>query len=333
MSWQIGIDEPLPFELLRPQRIEDALELRAKYGSKAAYLAGGCDLIEQLKLQWSTYEYVIRLKAIAGLRGIAAGAETIDVRALTTLAEIERDPGLRRDAAALTQAAARVATPQIRNMGTIGGNLLQDSRCFYYRGPWHCYRAGGIICDAHHGVSSEHALFGADRCHTVSPSDTAPALVALDARAVVRDAAGEREMPVADLFVLPAENIRAMHRLKDGGILTGVRIAARPGRKSVFLKYAQRNAWDFAIASVAVALTIDRGAALDVRVVLGAVAPAPWRCKTAEQTLAGRPLTPAAIEAAAQAAVAGAEPAVWNEYKIPLARKLVREALTALAPA
>ena len=331
MSWQIAVDEPLPFEMLLPRSLEDALELGDKYAGKAAYLAGGCDLVEQLKLQWSRYEYLINLKTIPGLRGIRAGDGFADIGALTTLSEIDSHPGVREPAAALAQAASRVATPQIRNMGTIGGNLLQDSRCFYYRGPWHCYRAGGVICDARHGISSEHALFGADRCHTVSPSDTAPALVALDARAFVRDAPGEREMPVAELFVQPAENIRAMHRLHPGQILTRIRVPARKGRRSAFIKYAQRAAWDFAIASVAVALTMEGGLAREVRIVLGGVAPIPWRSTAAEEMVESRAITPASIEAAARAAITGALPLDGNEYKVPLVRKLVREALSQVA--
>ena len=331
MSWHIAIEEPRPFELLQPRHIDEALEWGARHGRDAAYLAGGCDLIEQLKHQWSTYHYVINLKRLPGLRGISMEAGSARVGALTTLGEIERDGGLRGSLPGLVQAAARVATPQIRNMGTVGGNLLQDSRCPYYRGPWYCYRAGGIVCDARHGIHAEHAIFGASRCYTVSPSDLAPMLVALDAQAIVRAANGERRIPVSGLFVLPEENIRVMHRLGPGEILAGVEIPLRVNQRSAFLKYAVRNSWDFAIASVAVALEREGDIVRNARIVLGAVAPVPWRSLPAEAAIEGKALTSVNIEDAAYAAVRAAHPIEQNEYKIPLVRKLVRTALTDLA--
>jgi xanthine dehydrogenase YagS FAD-binding subunit len=231
----------------------------------------------------------------------------------------------------LVAAAPRVATPQIRNAGTIGGNLLQDSRCPYYRGPWYCYRAGGIVCDAHHGVNTEHAIFGGDRCYTVTPSDTAPMLVALGAIAHIHRNGVADEMPVADLFVPPKDNIRVMHRLGAGEILTEVEIPLRTGPRSAFLKYAPRNAWDFAQASVAIAASQSGDVMRDCRIVLGAVAPVPWRSYAAEAVIEGKKLTDDVIEAAARAATEGASPLAYNEYKIPLVRKLVRTALKELA--
>jgi xanthine dehydrogenase YagS FAD-binding subunit len=330
MPWQISIDEPRSFEVLRPTTIEQAVELGGRHGVSAAYLAGGCDLVEQLKQQWSTYRYLINLKSVPSLRGMQLRSGSLRLGALTTLGEIERSPELHKRLPALAQAAARVATPQIRNMGTVGGNLLQDSRCPYYRGPWCCYRAGGIVCDARHGVHAEHAIFGGERCITVSPSDLAPALVALDASAIVFGPKGMRQIPIADLFLLPKENIRAMHRLGRDEVLAAVEAPLR-GRRSAFVKYAIRNSWDFAIVSAAVALDHSSGVARQCRVVLGAVAPAPWRSIPAEQTLEGQRLSPEVIKAVARAAVAGAEPLAQNEYKVALVRKAVAEALTAIA--
>jgi xanthine dehydrogenase YagS FAD-binding subunit len=229
---------------------------------------------------------------------------------------------LQRLLPALHMAASRVATPQIRNVGTIGGNLLQDSRCSYYRGPWHCYRAGGIVCDARHGVHTEHAIFGGERCITVTPSDVAPALVALEAQATIEGSSGRREVPVSEIFVLPAENIQSMHRLTGGEILTTIEVPLVGGQRSVFIKHALRNAWDFAIASVA-AVRHTSG----VRVVLGGVAPVPWRSFAAEDAVAGRDLTADTIEAAAGAAAEGAEFDDQTEYKTALVRSLVRSAL------
>ena len=331
MSWQIAIDEPKSFELLAPSSIKQALELAASYGSDAAFLAGGCDLLDQLKNQWANPRYVINLKSIPGLKGINRQSRSLAIGALTTLGELERSPEVRWSMPGMAKAASRVATPQIRNMGTIGGNLLQDSRCPYYRGPWHCYRAGGIVCDAHHGVNTEHAIFGGNRCFTVTPSDTAPMLVALDAIATVRSLRDNYEIPVADLFVSPKEDILHMHRLMKDEILTELLIPIYPGQRSTFIKYALRNAWDFALASVAVAFTEESGSVRDARVVLGGVAPTPWRSHTAEQVIEGRQLSEATIAAAGRAAVEDAEPLRYNEYKVGLVRKLVREALTELA--
>jgi xanthine dehydrogenase YagS FAD-binding subunit len=330
MSWHIGIDEPKAFELLQPKSVAEAAELSARYDGRSAFLAGGCDLLDQLKHQWSTYEYVINLKSIPQLKSVQRGGASVRLGALTTLGQIERHPELKAVAPGLVAAATRVATPQIRNAGTIGGNLLQDSRCPYYRGPWYCYRAGGIVCDAHHGVNAEHAIFGGDRCYTVTPSDTAPMLVALGATAHIFRNGADTEMAVADLFVPPAENIRVMHRLGAGEILTELEIPLRTGARSNFVKFAPRGSWDFAQASVAVALSQSGETIRDVRIVLGAVAPTPWRSQAAESQLEGKKLTDDVIEAAARAATEGATPLAYNEYKIPLVRKLVRQALREL---
>lgn len=293
-------------------------------------MAGGSDLLDQLKQHKRTPRYVINLKSIPDLRSLSVTGDRISIGALATLGELERHAELRRLCPALGLAASRVATPQIRNVGTLGGNLLQDSRCPYYRGPWNCYRAGGIQCDARHGVNQEHAIFGGNRCYTVSPSDTAPALVALGASVTVRGSE-TREMPLEELFMPPGDNITVMHRLTPGSVLSQISVPVRPGVRSTFVKYAMRNSWDFALASVAAALRIDGGVTRDVRIVLGGVAPIPWRSADAERELEGKALDRVRIESAAQAAVAAARPLAHNEYKIALVTKLVRAALTELA--
>ncbi len=178
-------------------------------------------------------------------------------------------------------------------------------------------------------MNQEHAIFGGNRCYTVSPSDTAPALIALGASVTVRGA-DTRAMPVEDLFMPPGENITVMHRLLPGTVLSQISVPVRPGTRSTFVKYAMRTSWDFALASVGAALRIDGGMARDVRIVLGGVAPVPWRSLDAERELQGKALDRMTIESAAQAAVAGAHPLAQNEYKVPLVKKLVRAALTEL---
>ena len=327
--WHIAVDEPAAFELLSPRSLDQAVALAARHGGDCALMAGGSDLLDQLKLHRRTPRYVINLKTIPGLRTLDVTENRVSIGALTTLGELERSADLRRVCPALSLAASRVATPQIRNVGTLGGNLLQDSRCPYYRGPWHCYRAGGIQCDARHGMNQEHAIFGGSRCYTVSPSDTAPALVALGA-AVSIHGTTVQQLPVEQVFMPPSENITVMHRVSQGSVLSEITVPLRAGTRSTFIKYAMRNSWDFAIASVAVALRIDNGIARDVRIVLGGVAPIPWRSDGAEREIEGLRLDETRIEAAARSSIAGARPLAHNEYKIALVKKLVREALTEL---
>jgi len=328
--WQIAVDEPAAFELLSPRSLEEAVALAARHGDECALMAGGSDLLDQLKLHRRTPRYVINLKTIPGLRAIDVTESRVSIGALTTLGELERSAELRRLCPALSLAASRVATPQIRNVGTLGGNLLQDSRCPYYRGPWYCYRAGGIQCDAHHGMNQEHAIFGGNRCYTVSPSDTAPVLVALGANVTIHGATVQ-QLPVEQVFVPPGENVTVMHRVSSGSVLSEISVPLRAGTRSTFIKYAMRNSWDFAIASVAAALRIDNGITRDVRIVLGGVAPIPWRSDAAEREIEGLRLDETTIEAAARRSIAGAHPLAHNEYKIALVMKLVREALTELA--
>ncbi len=326
----MAVDEPVAFELLSPRSLDEAVDLASRHGQDCALLAGGTDLLDQLKQQRRSPRFVINLKSIPGLRAIEIGTDRLSIGALATLGELERNQDVRRACPALGLAASRVATPQIRNVGTLGGNLLQDSRCAYYRGPWYCYRAGGIQCDARHGVNQEHAIFGGNRCYTVSPSDTAPALIALGATVSVHGTMLQ-QVPIETLFVPPAENITIMHRVTQGSVLSSITVPVRSGTRSTFIKYAMRNSWDFAIASVAAALRVEAGVVRGVRIVLGGVAPIPWRSEDAEREVEGRPLDAMTIESAARAAIAGARPLAHNEYKVALVKKLVRTALMELA--
>jgi xanthine dehydrogenase YagS FAD-binding subunit len=324
----IAIDEPMPFELISPHALDEVLGAAA---GQAVYLAGGCDLLDQLKNQWRTPSRVINLKALAELRGIREHGQTSIIGALTPLAEVENNQSIRTRLSALSAAAGQVATPQIRHVGTVGGNLLQDSRCPYYRNGWDCYRAGGSICHALAGSHTEHAIFGGSPCYTVTPSDLAPALVALDARVSVRKRDGVETMPAAKLFLSPREDIRHMHRLRDGEVLTEVVVPVKPEQRSIFVKCAMRKTWDFALASVAVAAVLQEGVVHDCRVAYGGVAPVPWRDHAVEAVMKGRRLDGKLVSAAAQAAAEATQPLPGNEYKVALVQKLIRQALTELA--
>src|SRR5271155_2903706 len=331
MSLAIVFDEPAPFKLLSPKTLDEASALSAQHGSNAALLAGGCDLLDQLKHNWRRPAYVINLKGIGGLKGMTQDSGQLKIGTLTQLDEVEHDSITAKLFPALQIGAGRVATPQIRNMGTVGGNLLQDSRCSYYRSGFNCYRAGGIVCDAHHGLNAYHAILGGDRCYTVTPSDLAPVMVALNATMRVRSDGRSEELKASELFVAPSQNIRRMTCLEPGQILTEIAIPIVPGQRSTFLKYAVRNTWDFGLASVAISTRISGGRCADCSVVFGSLAAIPWRSQGAEEALEGAQLNDQTIEAAANAAVSGAEPLAHNEYKVALTRKLMREALSNLA--
>jgi xanthine dehydrogenase YagS FAD-binding subunit len=321
----IAIDDPRPFTRIAPKDLAQATALGAQ--ADTLFIAGGGDLLDQLKTRRITPATLVDLKSLPGLRGIEAADGAVTIGALTTLAAISRDPRVQKLAPALCVAASRVATPQIRTTATLGGNLLQNSRCAYYREGWHCRRAGGHTCYAHQGLNGEHAIFGGGPCWTVTPSDLAPVLVALDTELRVQGRDGERRLPVADLLVEPMADVRRMHSLKTGEILTQVRIPAAPLRRSHFVKIAVRGAWDFALASAAVAATLEEGRLAGCRIVLGGVAPTPWRCRQAEAVLEGAEPTPDRIEAAADAALTDAEPEPDNAYRVALVRQTVVEAL------
>jgi len=322
----IAIDVPTPFIRVAPKDLAEAAALGARM--EAVFIAGGGDLFDQLKTRLRTPDTVIDLKGLPGLRGVEEADGVLTIGALTTLAAIVRDPRLRSAAPGLCIAASRVATPQIRNTATLGGNLLQDSRCAYYREGWHCRRAGGHTCYTHKGLNGEQAIFGGGPCWTVTPSDLAPVLVALDAEITVQNPSGERRLRAVDLFLDPMADVQRMHVLAPGDILTHIRLPTTPVRRSHFVKIAVRGAWDFALASAAVAANVEDGHLAACRIVLGGVAPTPWRCFQAEAVLEGAESTADKFEEAAEAAISDAEPEVDSAYRVALARQAVVEALT-----
>jgi xanthine dehydrogenase YagS FAD-binding subunit len=357
---KLQIDEPRPFRLVSPATVEEAVGLWHEHRGAAMYLAGGGDVMDVVKRHLAEPAWLLDLKRISGLRGVTANVSapqpSIMLGSLTTLRELAEDDNVRRYLPALAAAASRVATPQIRNVGTLGGNLLQENRCPYYRGPWHCYRHGGLHCYARHGYHREHAIFAGDRCYVVSPSDLAPVIVAGNAIVHVQGRNGPRTMDAEELFVPASRNLMRMHALDDGEVLTavefrvrqveeprrpieaglGVRgsIAPLPLEKrfpSVFVKYAMRNSFDFALASVCVFLDREGRRARRCRIALGAVAATPHRARDAEQVVAGNILTDEVIHEAGRAAVHGAEPLELNAYKVGLVQKLVTEALQELS--
>jgi xanthine dehydrogenase YagS FAD-binding subunit len=230
----------------------------------------------------------------------------------------------------LAQAAELVASPQIRNQGTLGGNVSQDARCWYYRAGWTCYRAGGNICyaDTPTAINREHALFDANRCVAVNPSDTAPALIALDAKMVIRSTKGERVVDAENYFIGPAVDITRMTVLQPGELLTAIRVPGTwAGAQFYFEKVRERQVWDFPMVNVAAALKVSNGTIQGSRIVVNAVAAHPMRLKSVEDAVAGKPRNEETAKMAGELAVQGAQPLAHNGYKIPLMRNLVKRAI------
>lgn len=317
------------FEYAGATDIADALRLLDD-GATARPLAGGTDLLPLMKADIVQPTRLVDVKRLTDLpSGIAVRGGAIEIGALTSLAEIEQSELLRQRLPMLGQAAEVAATPQLRNMATIGGNLLQRPRCWYFRGAqFPCWLKGGGDCPARDGENQQHALFGGDRCVAAHPSDLAPVLVALDATVRLRGRDGERRVAIGEFFALPTDARRTETTARPDEIVVAVEIPrAAVGARGTFLKAMDRKIWAFALASVAVGVVTDGQRVADARIVLGGVAPIPWRAVSAEAALRGQATSAEAIEAAADLALADARPLRHNRYKIPLARSLVRRAL------
>lgn len=319
------------FELYRPTDLDTAIDILTRHRGNAWVLAGGYDSLDWFKERVRTPGVVVDLEGIEELRGIREiDGGGLEIGATTTLTDLERHPQVRGRFGLLADAARRVASPQIRNGGTLGGNVCQDTRCWYYRYGVSCYRAGGNTCyaAAPEAMNREHAIYGASRCVAVSPSDTAPALVALDAEMVVRSARGERVIEAGDFFMEPSVDIRRMTVLEPGDVLVSIRLPGRwAGADFRFEKVADRATWDFALVSVASAFRMDGATIADARIVCGAVQCVPRRLRSVERRVAGQTRTEEVALAAGALAVADAEPLAFNGYKVPLVQNLVKRAV------
>ncbi len=318
------------FELYQPARIEEALDLLDRFGKDAWKLAGGNDSLAWFKDRVIRPKAVVDLTGISALKGIRETADGIEIGALTTLSEIENSSPIRERYRVLADAARKVASPQIRNSGTIGGNVAQDTRCWYYRYGLPCYRAGGNTCyaDTPEAMNREHALFESDRCVAVTPSDTAPALVVLDAKMVVRSKRGERVVDAEDFFVGPAVDITRMTVLKPEDLLVAIRLpAAWAGAKFYFEKVADRESWDFALVNVASALVMSGGVVERARVACGGVQCTPRRLKVVEDLVAGKAVDDTLAKLAGQTVTRRARPLNYNHFKVPLMQNLVTRAV------
>ncbi len=325
------INDIMPaFELYQPATVDDALALLNQYGSKAWVLGGGLDSFDWLKDRIKRPEVVVDLSQVKELKGVRSVDGGLEIGAMTTLTDVVRNPIVKEKYAILSEAAEAAASPQIRNQGTIGGNVSQDARCWYYRGGWSCYRAGGNICyaDTPSGMNREHAILGADRCVAVNPSDSAPALIVLDAKMVLRSSHGERVVDAEDYFIGPGTDITRMTLLEPGTLLTAIRIPATwAGAKFYFEKVRDRNVWDFALVNVASAIKMSGNNIQDIRLAVNGVAAHPVRLNASEAAALGKPCNDDAAAVAASIATQGAKPLQYNAYKIPLMQNLVKRAI------
>lgn len=321
------------FSYTRPQTLEEALKAMA--GQGAQLHAGGTDLLPCLRERLFEARNVVSISGLSELRGVRqTPAGGLRVGALTPVAEVATSPLVRKRYAALAEGASEVASPQLRNQGTIGGNICQKPRCWYYRGEFHCLRKGGGVCFAAHGENQFHCIFGSGgKCFIVHPSDTSPPLVALRAELEIAGPGGGRTAAVEGFHVLPADDVMRETWLEPGEIVTAVLLPPPPADlRSSYRKIRARRSWDFALAGVALALEFGGdGRVRDGRVVLSGAAPVPWRSEAVEDAVRGKALTGETIAAAASAAVAWAEPLEKNAYKIPLFRGLLEEELERIA--
>ena len=318
------------FELFQPATTADVVNLLSQHGSSAWIMAGGMDSFDWLKDRIKRPSVVIDLSQVADLRGIKEVDGGLEIGAGTTLTEVVRHPMVRDRFGLLAEAAELVASPQIRNQGTLGGNVSQDTRCWYYRAGWSCYRAGGNICyaDTPTAINREHAILNADRCVAVNPSDTAPALVALDAQMVIQSARGVRIVNAEDYFVGPGVDITRMTALAPGELLTAIRIPSTwAGAQFYFEKVRDRNVWDFPLLNVASAARFSGGNIERIRIVINAAAATPLRLHAVEEAVIGKPRNEQTADLAGQMAIQGAQALRYNAYKIPLMRNLVKRAI------
>ncbi len=323
-------DKMPAFQLFQPASTEEALGVLDQYGADAWVLAGGLDTWDWLKDRVKKPAAVVDLGGVSELREIRSLGGGLEIGAMATLREVIRHPEVSEQFSMLAAAASQAASPQIQNQGTIGGNVGQDTRCWYYRDGWSCYRAGGNICyaDTPTAMNREHAILGASRCVAVNPSDTAPVLVALDAEMVVLNSTGERVIPAQDFFIGPAVDIMRMTAMQPGDILTSIRIPwTFANTRFYFEKARDRAVWDFPLANVASAAKINNGVVEDIRIVANGVAPYPVRFLAAEDAVRGRQVGPAVAMEAGDIAINGVRPLRHNAYKVTLLRNLVKRSV------
>ena len=301
-------------------------------GHAAAFVGGGSDLLALMKERIAGPDVLVNLKTIKDLDQVKPANDGVKIGGLITLDALSRHDLIRTRYTVLAEAAETVATPQIRNVGTLAGNVCQRPWCWYFRNGFPCYKNGGNTCFSFGGENQFHAIFGGGPSYIVHPSDTAVALLALDAKFRIAGPSGERILPAAEFFALPQQNPARENALGPDEALAEIQMpATRMGTRSTYHKIMDREAWTHAVVSAAIVLEMDKQVCRSARVVLGGVAPVPWRLPKVEQMLAGQRINEALAAKAGETALEGAKPLAKNAYKVPLTKGLVRRTLLDLA--
>jgi xanthine dehydrogenase YagS FAD-binding subunit len=322
------------FENIDAKSVKEAVGLLQKFHQQkksAAVVGGGSEYLQLMKDRVVNPDYVVNLKTIPGLNYIKEERGGFRIGALATLAEIEEHPSARQKLLILSDAAGEAASPQIRNAGTIAGNICQRPFCWYFRSSnFNCLRKSGQVCYTVTGDGRFHAVLGGGPSYIVHPSDTAPALVALNAQINIAGPAGEKTMPLERFFVLPSVDFKRENILSPAEIVTEIYVPyPKSGSKGFYHKVRERLAWDHAIVAVATVVQSSGGVVRDARVVLGGVAPIPWRAPKAEEFLRGKKIDEETAQQAGDIALEGAKPLKDNVYKVGMAKSLVQRALLA----
>ncbi len=320
-----------PFAYHQPDQAAEAGRLLETHGEQARLIAGGSDLLGELKDGIVHYGQLISLSRVEGLDRIHRVGSGLRIGAMVILARMEGEPLLSGPYRMLAEAARGVATPEIRNQGTLGGNLCQRPRCLHYRSPWvSCLKKGGTGCPAMESCHQPYlSVMGAGDCRAVNPSDLAPPLVALGATAVIDGSAGPRSLPLAEFFAGADQIAGRDHALKPGELLVAVELPPLPESwRGTYLKARERTAGDFALVSAAFGCSVEEGRMRDTRLVLGGASAAPLRCPEAEALLEGQAPSPEIAARAAEAAFADASPLPHNGFKLALGRALVARAIS-----
>lgn len=321
------------FKLAQPRSLDQVTSLLAKGKYGYALMAGGTDLLDEVKSGISTPDVLIDLKSIPDFSSIRTDKTSVTISAMTTVADLAENPVIREKFPGLREAALSLASPQLRNVGTVGGNLCQRPKCWYYRDPdTVCRKKGGNRCYALRGRNKYHAVFGGGVCSIVHPSDLAPALISLDAEIMIYGPEGKTNMvKLEDFFTLPQKDVRKENLLEPHQFVSEVRIPLpKDGAKSTYHKLKERGTWDFAVVSAAVSGMVSHGVFSDLRIVCGGVATIPWRLKKAEDFIRGKKIEGAVIRQGAKTSLADAKPMAENAYKMDLLEAALEAAILSL---
>jgi xanthine dehydrogenase YagS FAD-binding subunit len=320
------------FKFAQPRTTDELAALLAETKESVALMAGGTDLLDELKSGVAGPDLVVDLQSVAGLAGIRKERGGLRIGAMTRVADLAANTDVARDHPLLVEAALSLATPQLRNVGTVGGNLCQRPRCWYYRDPQvPCRKKGGFNCFAFQGRNKYHAIFGGGGCYIVFPSDLAPALISLGANVTIGGAGGDRTVPLEEFYALPAADVRKENVLAKDEFLKSVFVPApKSGQKGAYVKLKERETWDFALVSAAVCGIVRGGVFAEIAIVMGGVAPVPWRLRKAEDAIRGKAVTEEMLDRAADEALVDAGPLAENAYKLDLVRAALKSAVMAV---